>query len=131
MSATIRRTNPPTIATPPGYSQLVVATPGDFIVIAGQVALDVQGQLVGPGDFAAQAEQVFKNVVAALEAAGAGPEHLVKLTTFVTDLSQLTAFRRARDQHLGTAHPPASTLVQVSALFRPEFLIEVEALAVR
>jgi len=123
--------NPPTLPAPPGYSQVAVISGGTLIVIAGQVALDAAGALVGPGDFALQTTQVFKNLVAALKAAGAGPEHLVKLTTFVTDVSQLASFRGIRDQFLDTAHPPASTLVQVSRLFRPEFLIEIEALAVR
>jgi enamine deaminase RidA (YjgF/YER057c/UK114 family) len=102
-----------------------------LIVIAGQVALDTQGEVVGRGDFAAQTAQVFRNLLDALHAAGAGPRHLVKLTTFVTDLSELAVFRKVRDQFLDAAHPPASTLVQVSRLFRPDFLIEVEALAVR
>lgn len=123
--------NPRTLPSPPGYSQVVVASGGELIVIAGQVALDATGAVVGAGDFAAQAEQVFRNVVAALEAADATTADLIKLTTFVTDMSQLPAFRAARDRILGVARPPASTLVQVSALFRPEFLIEVEALAVR
>jgi enamine deaminase RidA (YjgF/YER057c/UK114 family) len=131
MPATTRFINPPTLPTPPGYSQIAVSSGGTLIVIAGQVALDANGALVGPGDFATQAAQVFRNLIAALEAADAGPHHLVKLTTFVTDLSHLADFRRARDQFLDPAHPPTSTLVQVSALFRPEFLIEVEALAVR
>ena len=123
--------NPPTLPASPGYSQVAVVSGGTLIVIAGQVALDTKGTIVGPGDFALQTSQVFKNLMAALEAAGAGPEHLVKLTTFVTDVSQLASFRQVRDQFLDTAHPPASTLVQVTRLFRPEFLIEIEALAVR
>jgi enamine deaminase RidA (YjgF/YER057c/UK114 family) len=131
MPATTRFINPPTLPTPPGYSQIAVSSGGTLIVIAGQVALDANGGLVGPGDFATQAAQVFRNLIAALEAADAGPHHLVKLTTFVTDLSHLADFRRARDQFLDPAHPPTSTLVQVAALFRPEFLIEVEALAFR
>jgi enamine deaminase RidA (YjgF/YER057c/UK114 family) len=128
---TIQFINPPTLPTPPGYSQLAVLSGGALIVIAGQVALDAQGAIVGPGDFALQATQVFRNLVAALEAAGAGPRNLIKLTTFVTDLSDLAVFRQVRDQFLDPAYPPASTLVQVSRLFRPEFLIEVEALAFR
>ena len=91
--------------------------------MAGQVALDREGQLVGPSDFAAQTTQVFKNLMAARD--------LVKLTTFVTDLSRLADFRKVRDQFLDPAHAPGSTLVQVSRLFRPEFLIEIEAIAVR
>ena len=131
MQPQIHRMNPSSLPAPPGYSQVAVITGGEWIVIAGQVALDQRGAVVGPGDFAVQAEQVFRNLMHALEAAGAGPRNLVKLTTFVTDISQLPAFRRARDQFLDPAHPPASTLVEVARLFRPEFLIEVEALAVR
>ena len=130
-TSTIQRINPPTLPTPPGYSQIAVASGGSLIVIAGQVALDKQGQVVGLGDFASQATQVFRNLIAALDAAGANPRHLVKLTTFVTDLSHLPAFRQVRDQFLDAEHPPASTLVQVSRLFRPEFLLEVEAMAYR
>lgn len=131
MSASLpRRLNPSTLPTPPGYSQVVVAHPGALVVIAGQVGLDPKGQVVGPGDVAAQAVQAFRNLMAALSAAGGEPHHLVKLTTFVTDMAALPAFRAARDQFLDPAHPPASTLVQVPRLFRPEFLIEIEALAV-
>ena len=128
---TIELLNPPTLPTPTGYSQLAAVTGGTMIVIAGQVALDVHGNVVGAGDFAAQTTQVFHNLVAALEAAGTTTRHLVKLTTFVTDLSDIGAFRRVRDQFLDKNHLPASTLVQVTRLFRPEFMIEVEAMAVR
>jgi enamine deaminase RidA (YjgF/YER057c/UK114 family) len=130
-TSTIQRINPATLPSPPGYSQLAVASGGSLIVIAGQVALDSQGQLVGLGNFAMQATQVFRNVIAALDAAGADARHLIKLTTFVTDLSHLPVFREVRDQFLDREHQPASTLVQVSRLFRPEFLIEVEAMAYR
>ena len=130
-SSTIQRFNPATLPTPPGYSQLAVASGGALIVIAGQVALDNQGQLVGLGNFAAQATQVFRNLIAALDAAGASPRHLIKLTTFVTDLSHLPVFRQIRDEFLDVEHQPASTLVQVSRLFRSEFLIEIEAMAYR
>lgn len=129
--SSFRLLNPPTLPAPPGYSQVAVVGAGELIVIAGQVALDAQGTLVGPGDFHAQAMQVFRNLLAALEAVGATPRNIVKLTTFVTDISQLPAFRAARDTFLDPAAPPTSTLVQVARLFRPEFLIEVEAIAVR
>ena len=130
-TSTIQRINPATLPTPPGYSQVAVASGGSLIIVAGQVALDNQGQLVGLGNFAAQATQVFRNLIAAIEAAGANSRHLVKLTTFVTDLSHLPAFREIRDQFLDAEYQPASTLVQVSRLFRPEFLIEIEAMAYR
>jgi enamine deaminase RidA (YjgF/YER057c/UK114 family) len=124
--------DPPALPSVPGYSQVaVVPGGGDLIFVAGQVALDATGAVVGIGDFAAQATQAFRNLLAALSAAGATANHLVKLTTFVTDMSQLAAFRSVRDRFLDPAHLPASTLVQVSSLFRPEFLIEVEAIAIR
>jgi enamine deaminase RidA (YjgF/YER057c/UK114 family) len=128
---TIQLLNPATLPTPTGYSQLATVSGGTLIVIAGQVALDVNGAVVGQGDFAAQTTQVFRNLVAALESVGATTSHLIKLTTFVTDLSEIGAFRRIRDQFLHGDHLPASTLVQVTRLFRPEFMIEVEAMAAR
>jgi enamine deaminase RidA (YjgF/YER057c/UK114 family) len=123
--------NPPTLATVPGYSQLATVAGGELVFIAGQVSLDASGAVVGIGDFAAQTAQTFRNLVAALEAAGTSTFNLVKLTTFVTDMTQLPVFRSVRDQFLDPTHLPASTLVQVSRLFRPEFLIEIEAIAVR
>ena len=129
--SSVRLLNPPTLPPSPGYSQVAVVGSGELIVIAGQVALDDQGNVVGPGDFHAQAIQVFRNLLAALDAVGATSRNLVKLTTFVTDISQLPAFRAARDMFLDPTAPPTSTLVQVPRLFRPEFLIEVEAIAVR
>lgn len=125
--------NPSDLPTPPGYTQVVVARPGRTVYVAGQVALDRDGRLVGEGDFLAQCRQTFANVGRALAAAGADFSHVVKLTTFVTDMSALVHFRTARDEVLGpaiSAPPPASTLVQVQRLFRPEFLIEIEAVAV-
>jgi enamine deaminase RidA (YjgF/YER057c/UK114 family) len=125
--------NPADLATPPGYSHVVVARPGRTIYVAGQVSLDAEGRLVGEGDFLAQCRQTFANVERALTAAGADFSHVVKLTTFVTDMSGLAHFRAARDEVLGPAigaPPPASTLVQVASLFRPGFMVEVEAIAV-
>ena len=127
----IQLINPPSLPTVPGYSQVVTVAGGDLVFIAGQVSLDASGAVVGVGDFAAQARQTFQNLISALEAAGAGASNLIKLTTFVTDMSQLATFRAVRDQFLDPDHLPASTLVQVSRLFRQEFLIEIEAIAVR
>jgi enamine deaminase RidA (YjgF/YER057c/UK114 family) len=129
-SAPIARSNPSTLATPPGYSHVVVAAGGRTVWIAGQVALDAGGKLVGPGDAEAQVQQVFRNLEAALASAGAGFADVVKLTTFVTSLAVLPAFRAERDRHIERQDAPASTLVQVAALFHPDFLIEVEAVAV-
>jgi enamine deaminase RidA (YjgF/YER057c/UK114 family) len=123
--------NPPALAKPPGYTQ-VVETPagGRTVYVAGQVAWDGQGQLVGPGDFAAQAEQVFRNLDLALKDRGGDLTSIVKLTTYVLDVANLGAFRAVRDRFIPPGpNVPASTLVEVSKLARPEFLIEIEAVA--
>lgn len=112
-----------------GYSHAVAAA-GRLVAIAGQVAMDREGNLVGPGDPAGQAQQVFENLRMALAAAGATFADVVKLTFFVTDISFLPAVREVRDRYIDTERPPASTAVQVAALFQPEFLLEIEALAV-
>lgn len=131
MNPQVKLINPPSLPTVPGYSQVVTVQGGDLVFIAGQVSLDASGAVVGVDDFAAQATQTFQNLMAALAAAGASANNLIKLTTFVTDISQIAAFRAVRDRFLDPSHLPASTLVQVSQLFRKEFLIEVEAIAVR
>ena len=112
-----------------GYSHAVAAT-GRLVAIAGQVAMDRDGNVVGPGDAAAQAEQVFENLRLALDAAGATFNQVVKFTFYLTDAAFLPVVREVRDRYVDTERPPASTAVQVVALFRPEFLLEVEALAV-
>ena len=122
--------NPPALAAPPGYTHAVVTDGGRTAYIAGQVALDASGNLVGPGDVEAQAEQVFRNLKHALEAAGTSFENVVKFGIYVTDFSELAALRRVRDRYIDVAHPPASTAVAVKRLFREEFLIEIDAVAV-
>jgi enamine deaminase RidA (YjgF/YER057c/UK114 family) len=102
---------------------------GRLIYIAGQVALDAQGKLVGKGDLAAQAEQVFRNLSAALAAVGCTARNIVKFTVFMRDVGELAAFRNARDRFLGDGPRPASTLVEVSRLAAEDFLIEIEAIA--
>jgi len=122
--------NPPGLSPPTGFTQVVVAPDGRTIYIAGQVAYDSAGKVVGAGDFRAQATQVFTNLSRALASVGASFKDVVKTTTFVTDLTQLAALREIRSRYLDQTHPPASTLVQVAALVRPELMIEVEAVAV-
>jgi|SRR5580704_4514780 enamine deaminase RidA (YjgF/YER057c/UK114 family) len=123
--------NPPTMPVLPGYSQLVEAKAGRTIYVAGQVALDASGALVGTNDVAAQAAQTLENVRLALEAVGAGWEHVVKLTHYVTDMATaLPAYRTIRQTSVRLVPPPASTFVEVRRLFRDEFLIEIEAVAV-
>jgi enamine deaminase RidA (YjgF/YER057c/UK114 family) len=120
---------PPGVAPGTGYSH-VVSGRGRLVAVAGQVALDEHGAVVGVGDPDAQARQVFENLRWCLAAAGAGFADVVKLGVFVTDMAYLPALRAARDAVVDTTRPPASTAVQVAALVRPEFLIEVDALAV-
>jgi enamine deaminase RidA (YjgF/YER057c/UK114 family) len=112
-----------------GYSHVVVGE-GRLVVISGQVALDAKGNVVGEGDAAAQARQVFENLQRCLAAGGATFADVAKLTYYVTDIAVLPEVRAARDACIDTARPPASTAVQVAALIRPELLLEVEALAI-
>jgi enamine deaminase RidA (YjgF/YER057c/UK114 family) len=120
---------PDGVAPGSGYSHVVWGS-GRFIAISGQCALDAEGRVVGEGDAGAQARRVFENLRRCLAAAGAGFDDVVKLTYFVTDVAHLPAVRAARDEVIDTARPPASSAVQVSALFRPELLVEIEAFAV-
>jgi reactive intermediate/imine deaminase len=121
--------NPDMLSPPFGYSHVVDSPVERIVYISGQVPLDGDGQLVGEGDFEAQTRQVFENLTRALEAAGASWTDVVKLNFFLTDVTQITSVRAVRDEFVDTEHPPASTLVQVSGLFRPEVMIEVEAVA--
>jgi reactive intermediate/imine deaminase len=131
MSTThIRFINSPTMAAPRGYTHVAEVTNGRMVFIAGQVALDAQGNAVGIGDFRAQAIQVFENLKAALEAVGADFSQVVKFTFFMVDISQLPILREVRDTYLNTANPPTSSAVEVRRLFRDEFLVEIEAIVV-
>jgi len=119
--------NPPGLTKPTGYTHVVVSADHRAAYIAGQVALDSAGTVVGVGDFKAQAEQVFANLRTALASVGASFGDVVKTTTFITDLKNLPALRKARARYVDTPHPPANTLVPVSALARPDLLLEIEA----
>jgi enamine deaminase RidA (YjgF/YER057c/UK114 family) len=121
---------PGTMPKSVGYSQVAVVNGGTLVFIAGQVALDRSGNVIGKDDFRAQAKQVFENLKSAVEFAGGTLNDVVKLNTYFLDSSHLPQFREVRDQYINLSQPPASTAVQVSRLFRPEFLIEVEAVAV-
>jgi reactive intermediate/imine deaminase len=122
---------PATLSPPFGYSHVVEAPAGTIVYISGQVPLDAEGQLVGEGDFEAQTRQVFENLTRALEAADAGWSDVVKLDYFLRDVGQIAAVRAIRDEYVDTANPPASTLVEVSGLFRPDVLVEIQAVAIR
>jgi reactive intermediate/imine deaminase len=126
----VRFVSPETMPRPYGYSQAVEITGGRLVLISGQVPLDADNQVVGVGDFAAQARRAFENVEAALTAVGLTFANVVKLQMFLTDISHLPLIRDVRDEFVNTANPPASTTVQVSALFHPDVLFEVDAIAV-
>jgi enamine deaminase RidA (YjgF/YER057c/UK114 family) len=129
---TITRLNPPGLGTPPGYSQIVEVTARRMIFIAGQTALDADGHLIGKSDFATQAGQVFENLSIALRASGCTAANLVKVTVFLTDMDNLARYREARNRFFNLVTPPAApavTLVEVSKLYGPDFLIEIEAIA--
>jgi enamine deaminase RidA (YjgF/YER057c/UK114 family) len=127
-----RHLSPAGLATNPGYSHVVVAS-GPLVFVSGQVAFDATGELVGPGDLAAQTRQVLANVEACLTEAGAGWPDVVKLGWYVQDAAHVQTVRDVRDEILGPAlqrRPmPASTLIEVANLFRDDLLIEVDAVA--
>lgn len=124
--------NPATLMAPLGYSHVTKVSKGTLVHVSGQVSADVSGKLVGEGNFEAQVEQVFKNLKLALEAAGAAMSDIVKMNTYlVAEVSQddIPKLRAIRDRYLNTAKPPASTLVVVSRLARPGWLVEIEVVA--
>ena len=132
MTATINTINPPTLAPTTGYSQVVEVRAARTIYIAGQVSVNSKGEVVGVGDFEAQAEQVFRNLEAALASAGCTARDLVKVTVYLRDMSHLLAYRAARVKFFGSVTPPAApavTLVEVSKLYAEEILLEIEAVA--
>jgi enamine deaminase RidA (YjgF/YER057c/UK114 family) len=124
--------SPATLPPPVGYSHIAKVNKGTMIYLAGQVSSDASGKLVGEGNFEAQAEQVFSNVKIAVEAAGGTMADIVKMNIYlVAEVSQdeVPKMRAIRDRYVNTKKPPASTLVVVSRLARPGWLIEIEAIA--
>ncbi|BCJ40251.1 enamine deaminase RidA [Actinoplanes ianthinogenes] len=114
--------------TPNGYSNVVTIHEGSRLIwTSGQVAAGPDG--VVPDGWTEQTRQVFRNLEAALAQAGAGWADVVKLTFYVVDTDELPTVRAVRDEFVNVAAPPTSTLIRVAGLFRPEFLIEVEAVA--
>ncbi|MEU3790882.1 RidA family protein [Streptomyces fructofermentans] len=128
MTALTRIPAPDGVAPATAYTHVVLGT-GRFVAVSGQLPLDEDGTLVGAGDPAAQARQVFENLRRCLAAAGASFDDVVKLTFFVTDITFMPAVRAARDEHIAPDRLPAASAVQVAALVRPEFLMEIEAYA--
>jgi 2-iminobutanoate/2-iminopropanoate deaminase len=111
------------------YSHTVVAEGGRMVFIAGQLSRNREGAVVGPGDMRAQIRQVCDNLRAALAAAGADVADLVKTTTYVTDIDEFFKHVDVRSEYFG-AEPPTSTTVEVRRLAAPEFLVEMDAIAV-
>lgn len=128
---TLQCINPDDIPAPVTFSHVVVATGTRLIFVSGQVAEDSQGNLIGAGDMTVQARQVFANIGRALAAAGARPQQVTKLTIFVANYRRehLAMIEEGRLALFGD-HKPTDTLVGVAALSRPDYLLEVDAIAV-
>ena len=121
--------NPASMAAPTGYSYAVKKA-GTPVYISGQVAQDGAGNLVGKGDAGAQAEQVMQNLKTVCEAAGGTLDDIVRITVYVTDLAYRPAVGAARLKYFSEGNYPGSTFVVVSSLATPDFLVEIEAIAV-
>ena len=120
----------PKLSRPSGiFSQGVKVPAGHLIFVSGQVARNAAGETVGRGDMRAQTRQALENVKAVLDVAGATLDDIVKVTVFVTDISQFAAIHEVRAQYF-TRDYPASTLVEVKSLAAPELMIEIDAIAV-
>jgi 2-iminobutanoate/2-iminopropanoate deaminase len=129
---TVTLVNPEAVATPKGYSHVAVIDLGTsrMLILSGQVGLDKAGKLAGIGDVAAQIEQTFANIKAIVESQGGTMGDVVKLSYYLLDVANIQTLRTIRDKYINVNHPPASTLVQVSKLFRDDVLVEIEATAV-
>ena len=113
----------------PAYSHVVTVNgPGKTIYVAGQLARDTGGNIVGPGDMRAQMEQTFKNLDACLKAAGASWADVVKTNTYVTNYEEFSKCSDVRMRYFGVASP-TSTTIQISRLAQPEAMVEIELIA--
>ncbi len=132
MPKQIRHITPESVHPARGYTHAVTATGGTTVYVSGQIAFDREGNLVGEGDFTAQARQALANLKDALEAAGASLSDIVKMNTYIVNYSPalLPGLREARAEYFSGGDPPASTLIGVQALAFEGLLIEIEAVAV-
>jgi enamine deaminase RidA (YjgF/YER057c/UK114 family) len=123
--------NPQGLSKPMGYTQVVVAQTGKLVYVSGQVPLNAKGEVVGKGDFRAQVTQVMDNLNTALAAAGATMKDVVKVNYYVVNLKpeQVPVIREVRSKYFSAEHPPAGTLVGVTALVQEGYMIEIEAVA--
>lgn len=124
--------NPPELAPTHGWTQVVTSTGGKTIHVSGQASVDARGQVIGKGDLKAQTEATFANLKRALEAAGAGFDDVVKMNLYVVGLKPdvVPLLREVRARYVNPTHPPASTLVGVTALVGADWLIEIDVVAV-
>ena len=124
--------SPKTLIPPAGYSHIAKVNRGTIVYLAGQVSSDASGRLIGEGNFEAQVEQVFRNLKIAVEAAGGTMANIVKLNIYLVaavDQAEVPKLRAIRNRYVNVENPPASTLVVVSRLAQPGWLIEIEAVA--
>lgn len=128
---TLETINPDDLYKPSAYTHVIVATGGRLVFIAGQAAHDARGNVVAPGDLAAQTRQAFANVGRALAAAGARPDQVARITIFVVHHrpEYLPVIEAARVEVFGD-HKPTDTLVGIEALAQPGYMIEIDAIAV-
>jgi len=110
-----------------GYSHAAKA--GNTLYIAGQVAQDVEGQLVGKGDFETQVRQVYTNLTNILEESGGNLQNIVKMTTFLTHYNYIETYRSVRNEYFPEPCPP-NTLLIIESLATPDYMVEIEAIAV-
>ena len=134
MADKIQLLNPTGVAAPLGlYSHIARVPAGELIFLAGQVAVDNNGKLVGAGDFEAQFRQVFENLRVLLQSVGAGFKDVVKFTTYLLDSEYIEPLMRVRAELwprvFGSGNYPPNTLIIVERLVREEFLLEIEAIA--
>ncbi len=128
--ATFSAITPSTVHVPPSFSYSQAVRMGDLIFVAGQVAENAKGELVGKDDIRAQTVQVFENLRLVLEAAGSGLDLVGKVTVLTTSLAHRLAIHEVRSEVFGpSGHYPASTLAVITSLAKPGFLVEIDAIA--
>ena len=131
-SSIIQYRNPSSVVPVKGYSHSVEIDLGNckMIILSGQIALDKNGNLVGKGNVAEQAEQVFVNIKNIVAASGGTMDDVIKINIYMIDISQAQVMRNVRNKFINLVKPPTSILMQVSKLVRDDILIEIEATAI-
>jgi enamine deaminase RidA (YjgF/YER057c/UK114 family) len=119
---------PEALSRPRGYSQVVKV--GNTVYIAGQISIGTDGNVVGKGDPESQVRQIWRNIEAAVKAAGGTLQNVVKTTTYVTNIQYAAAVRKVRDELFQSSNPPTSTLLVVAGLASPDYMVEIESIAV-